>query len=136
MKEVTKIIELQTNDASKKLLFATRYSVQINFTFDLTAKSGDFSGTSHFCVQTDEIEAFCNALMKMHVSLSGSARLGDNDSDGFVNLEMQERGHLKVSGQIGDSHEGHYITFEFLTDQTCIPPFVSDFKALLNNQDN
>src|SRR5215203_5256168 len=104
MKEIASVIELQTNDSTKTLLFATRYLVQINFTFDLTAKSGDFSGTSHFCVRTDEIEAFCNALKKMHASLSGSARLSDNDSDGFVSLEMQESGHLKVCGQVGGSH--------------------------------
>ena len=136
MKEIASVIELQTNDSTKVLLFATRYLVQINFTFALTAKSGDFSGTSHFCVRADEIEAFCNSLLKMYASLSGSARLSDNDSDGYVNLEMQESGHLKVSGQVGGSHEDHFMTFEFRTDQTCIPPFVSDFKALLNERDN
>jgi hypothetical protein len=133
MKEVTRTIGLQTNDSSIKLLFATRYLVQINYTFDLTAKSSDFSGTSHFCVRTDEIEAFCNDLMVMHASFSGSAQLSDNDSDGFVRFQLHDSGHLSVSGQVGGSHEDHYMTFEFLTDQTCIPPFVADFKALLNN---
>src|SRR5829696_1182223 len=119
MKEVTSIIELQTNDSAKKLLFAIYYLVQVNYTFDLTAISSDFSGTSHFCVRDDEIEAFCDALMKMHASLSGSALLSDNDSDGLVRLEMQENGHLKVSGQVGGSHEDHFMNFAFRTDQTC-----------------
>lgn len=136
MKEIANVIELQTNDSTKSLLFATRYLMQTNFTFDLTAKSGGFSGTSHFCVRTDEIETFCNALMKMYSSFSGSARLNDNDSDGYVRFEMQESGQVNVSGQVGGSHQDHFVMFAFLTDQTCIPRFISDFKTLLRHQAN
>lgn len=84
MKEIKDIIELQTHDQAKKLSFATRYLVQINFTFDLSVTSNCFSGSSHFCVRIGEIKAFCNQLTKMHSLLVGSAKLCDNDSDAFV----------------------------------------------------
>ena len=136
MKLLTTVIELQTHDSAKQLLFETRYLVQINFTVDLTVRSGNYSGTSHFCVRTDEIETFCGALLKIHDSLSGSTRLSDNDSDGFVKFEMEESRHLLVSGQVGGSHEDHFLRFKFSSDHTCLLPFVADFKTLLNDQGN
>ena len=67
----------------------------------------------------------------MHSSLSGSSKLSDNDSDGFVEFTISENGRLQVVGQVGGSHEDHFVKFEFQTDQTCIPQFVDDFKKLL-----
>lgn len=131
MKVIKDIVELKTNDSTKKLSFATRYLVQINFTFNLTVNSDGFAGTSHFCVRIDEIEALCNDLIKMHSLVLGSAKLSDNDSDGYVEFTISESGHLRVCGQVGGSHEDHFVKFEFRTDQTCIPQFVDDFKKLL-----
>jgi hypothetical protein len=132
MKGIDYIISLQTNSPTKKLSFSTMYLVQINFTFDLTVISDKFSGTSHFCVRKDEIQTLCNDLTEMYSKLSGSSKLSDNDSDGFVEFVMFENGHLQVNGQIGGSHEDHFMKFLFVTDQTCIPQFVDDFKKLLN----
>ena len=134
MIEIDDIIELQTNTETERLSFATRYLVYENFTFSLTSLSNSFCGTSHFCVRRDEIEKFCNELSKIHSFLTGSARLDDNDSNGFVFFEIEQNGHLNVIGQIGGSHEDHYMKFKFQTDQTCIPKLVRDFKTLLLNQ--
>jgi hypothetical protein len=131
MKEIKDIIELQTHDQAKKLSFATRYLVQINFTFDLSVTSNCFSGSSHFCVRIGEIKAFCNQLTKMHSLLVGSAKLCDNDSDAFVIFTSSDFGRVTVRGQVGGSHEEHFVRFEFQTDQTCISQFVSDFEKLL-----
>src|SRR5687767_9661467 len=99
MKKIQDIIDLETNTPAKKVSFATRYLVEMNFTFDLTIRSNDFSGKSHFCVRRDEIDTFCNDLMKMHSSLTGSSQLNDNDSDSLINFTIHENGHLVVSGQ-------------------------------------
>ncbi|MDB5200484.1 MAG: hypothetical protein JWO92_2447 [Chitinophagaceae bacterium] len=133
MLEINNHIELQTNTKSERLTFATRYLVQLNFTFDLTVLSEGFCGTSHFCIRRDEIESFCSKLTNLHSSLSGSARLDDNDSDAFVEFNIESEGQLHVNGQVGGSHEDHYMVFKFQTDQTCIPNFVQDFKSLLLN---
>ncbi|MGZ5245360.1 MAG: WapI family immunity protein [Bacteroidia bacterium] len=136
MKEITDIIELQTNDIDKKLIFYTRYLVQINFTFDLAVISNGFKGTSHFCVRKDEIESFYNNLYSMHQNLAGISMLQDNDSDGYIKFEFNDFKQLQVSGQIGGSHEDHFMKFSFTTDQTVIPQFVNDFKKLSTNTDS
>jgi hypothetical protein len=134
MKEIDDIIELKTNTETERLSFATRYLVYINFTFDLSVLSDNFSGTSHFCVRRDQLEKMCSDLTNMHLTLSGTTILDDNDSDGFVKYEIEPNGKFNVSGQVGGTHEDHYVKFKFQTDQTCIPPFVQDFKSLLNYQ--
>ena len=132
MIEIDNIIELKTNTKTERLSFATRYLVQINFTFDLTVLSGGFSGTSHFCVRRDQLEKMCVNLTNMKLTLAGTTILDDNDSDGFVEFEIEPNGRLNVNGQIGGTHEENYLNFKFQTDQTCINNFVLDFKSLLN----
>jgi len=134
MKEIDDIIELKTNTKTERLSFATRYLVQINFTFNLKVLSAGFSGTSHFCVRRDQLEKMSADLTNMHLTLSGTTILDDNDSDGFVEFEIESNGRLNVSGQVGGTHEDHFVKFKFQTDQTCIPPFVQDFKSLLKYQ--
>lgn len=134
MKEIDDIIELKTNTDTERLSFATRYLVYINFTFDLTVLSDNFSGTSHFCVRRDQLEKMCSDLTNMHLKLSGTTKLEDNDSDGFVEFEIETNGRLKVSGLVGGTHEDHFLKFKFQTDQTCIPRFVQDFNSLLEYQ--
>ncbi len=131
MIEIDDIIELKTNTETERLSFATRYLVQINFTFDLTVLSEGFSGTSHFCVRRDQIEKMCTDLTNMHSRLSGTTILDDNDSDGFVEFEIEPNGRLNVNGQVGGTHEDHYMKFKFQTDHTCILQFVQDFDTLL-----
>ena len=134
MKEIDDKIELKTNSKTERLSFATRYLVQINFTFELIVLSGGFSGASHFCVRRDQLEIMCVDLTTMHSALSGTTMLDDNDSDGFVQFEIEANGRLNVSGQVGGSHEDHFMKFKFHADQTCIPQFVQDIKSLLKNK--
>jgi hypothetical protein len=134
MKEIDDIIELKTNTETERLSFATRYLVQINFTFDLTVLSDGFSGTSHFCVRRDQLEQMCSDLTNMHLKLFGKTNLEDNDSDGFVEFEIETNGRLNISGQVGGTHEDHFIKFKFQTDQTCINQLVQDFNSLLKYQ--
>jgi len=127
------IITLQTNSSTEFLSFAARYLVGINFTFDLTVLSLGFGGTSDFCVRRDEIETLSSKLSTMYLNLKGKARLEDNDSDAYVEFDMESGGGLFVSGQVGGSYEDHFVRFKFRTDQTCIPQFLTDFKMLLSN---
>lgn len=135
MIEIDDIIELKTNRETERLSFATRYLVQINFTFDLTVLSDGFSGTSHFCVRRDQIENLCADLTNMHFILSGTTILDDNDSDGFVEFEIAPNGQINVSGQVGGSHEQNYLKFSFQTDQTCIESLLIDFHKLLKHEE-
>lgn len=134
MIEIDNRIDLQTNTETERLSFATRYLVGINFTFDLTVRSGNFAGTSHFCVRHDQLEQLCVDLKNMYSTLVGSTILDDNDSDGFVQFEVEPNGRLVIRGQVGGTHEDHFVKFKFHTDQTCIPQFLQDFRSLLNIQ--
>jgi hypothetical protein len=136
MKEIDDIIELNTNDKLKRLSFATKYLVQSNFTFDLTVFSNGFGGTNHFCVKRDQLEKLCADLNEMHSLLSGRTAIEDNDSDAFVEFNIEPNGHLIVRGQVGGSHQDHSVIFKFMTDQTCIPNFTRGFNMLLRNQDD
>ena len=77
----------------------------------------------------------CDDLIRMHSTLFGSTRLEDNDSDAFIEFEIESNGRLIVCGQVGGTHEDHFVRYKFQTDQTCIPYFVNDFKSLLNYKD-
>ena len=128
-------IELKTNRKTEKLSFATRYLVQINFTFDLTVLSESFGGTSHFCVRREQIEKLCADLTEMKERLSGNTKLEDNDSDASVSFQIENLGQVWVFGQVGGSHEDNYVKFKFQTDQSCIEPLIEDFHKLLKYEE-
>ena len=132
---INNIIELKTNRTTERLLFATRYLVQINFTFDLTVLADSFGGTSHFCVRREQIEKFCSDLTLLKDRLSGNTNLEDNDSDASVNIQIERNGEVYVFGQVGGSHEDNYVKFKFPTDQTCIEPLIEDFHKLLKYEE-
>lgn len=100
----------------------------------MTVLSEGFGGTSHFCVRRDEIEIFCSKLSHMYSTRKGLARLSDNDSDGFIEVDIESGGRVFLNGQVGGSHDDHFVRFSFRTDQTCIPKFIMDFNNLLKNK--
>jgi hypothetical protein len=124
-------IIVKTNDDSKKLNFYTKYLVQEHFTFDIFVLSDSFSGKSSFCISKSNILSFINSLKEMNNILSGSAIINDNDSDSFLNFMLEEYGELKIIGQIGGSHNDHFLKFTFKTDQTTIKSMINDFTSLL-----
>ena len=132
---IDNIIELKTNTKSERLSFATRYLVQINFTFDLTVLADNFGGTSHFCVRKDQIEKLCSDLTEMKDRLSGNTILEDNDSDASISFQIERNGEVFVFGQVGGSHEDNYVKFKFQTDQTCIEQLIEDFHKLLKYEE-
>lgn len=134
MIEFKDIIELKTNSETERLSFATRYLVQINFTFDLTVLSNGFGGTSHFCVRRDQLEKMCADLTKMHSTLFGKTVLEDNDSNAFIELEIESTGKVIVTGQVGGTHEDHFVKFKFHSDQTSLDSLIEDFNSLINHR--
>lgn len=136
MIEIDDIIELRTYTETERLLLEARYLVYSNFTFDLKVVSEGFSGTSHFCVRREQLEKMCSDLTNIHSTLTGTTILEDNDSDGFIKFDIENDGKLNVSGQVGGTHEDHFLKFKFQTDQTCIPELIKDFYALLKYEYN
>jgi hypothetical protein len=131
MLETKNIIELKSTDLKDELSFSTRYLVQINFTFDLTVKSDTFLGTAHFCVRKDQIKKLCDDLTKMLSSKYGKTIIDDNDSNAFIEFEINDIGRVFINGQVGGSHEENFMKFKFSTDNIKSGKFVDDFRNLL-----
>jgi hypothetical protein len=131
MLEITDKIELKSTDSKDKVSFATRYLVQINFTFDLTVESNDFKGTSPFCVRKDEIKRLCDDLRKMLPSFTGTTSLEDNDSDAFIQFQINNIGQVFIIGQVGGSHEDNFLRFKFSSDNIATDRFIKDLNNVL-----
>jgi len=134
MLTITDKISLETK-TDDKLVFYTRYLVQLNFTFDLYVVFGKKKGSSHFCVRIDQIQDLCKDLEKMNSNQLRETEILDNDSDAFVNFQIAEKGILLINGQLGVTHEEDFFNFKFKADQTSIPQFVASFNQILQHQD-
>ena len=136
MLEIKDIIELKSANSLDKLSFATRYLVQVNFTFDLAFQNDYFSGTAHFCVRKDEIEKLCAELKLILTSLSGTSKLNDNDSDAFIEFGINTENQVSILGQIGGSHEDNFMQYKFMADIIAINAFINDLNNLLEFVDD
>ena len=66
----------------------------------------------------------------MDQTLSGSATLRPMWESPFIRLALDHRGHIAVSGELGDADQ--HLRFTFDTDQTCLRPLISDLDACLH----
>lgn len=115
----------------KKLIMEYLYTAEDYFTFNIKVQSGEFAGSSHFCISKENILSIVEVLSKMYETLSGCCKINDNDSDAHINLEMDKLGHIHVTGQIGGSHEEHSMKFKYGTDQTVLRGLIQNLKLNL-----
>ncbi|SHL04368.1 hypothetical protein [Desulforamulus aeronauticus] len=115
----------------KKLVIEYLYTVENYFTFNIKVKSGEFTGASNFCISKESIVSVVETLSKMHEQLSGYCEISDSDSDAHITVEMDKLGHMYMTGQIGGSHEEHYMKFKYITDQTVLINLIQILKAFL-----
>lgn len=114
----------------KELRIEHLYTVESYFTFNMKVKSGDFSGASNFCISKELILSTIEKLTEMHKELNGSCEITDSDSDAYITFNMDKLGHMIVYGQIGGSHEEHFMKFKYDTDQTVLEKIILLFKEL------
>jgi len=118
------------NLEGKELIVEHLYTVEDYFTFRIRVKSGDFSGTSNFCISKEALLSIFEKLTKMHKELKGCCEINDSDSDAYITFDMDKFGHMSVYGQIGGSHEDHFMKFKYSTDQTVLEKIIQLFKEL------
>ncbi len=118
------------NADDKKLMIEHLYTVEDYFTLNIKVQSGEFTGASNFCISRENILLFIEELSKMHIQLTGYCEISDSDSDAYINIKMDKLGHMYMSGQIGGSHEEHYMKFKFITDQTVLINLTQVLKEL------
>lgn len=122
---------LLINSEGKELIVEHLYTVEDYFTFNIKIKSGEFAGASNFCIPKDRIISIVETLSDMHKELKGHCEINDSDSDAYIMIEMDKLGHMCIYGQIGGSHEEHFMKFKYTTDQTVLGSLIRLFKALL-----
>jgi hypothetical protein len=104
------------------------YNNEEYYTYKVSIRSGDFSGSTSFCLSKNDMMKFIDTLAKMYSDLSGKCEIHDNDSDSFVSLECCKFGHIIIMGQIGGSYQDHFMKFKYEADQTAIYNLMKAFK--------
>lgn len=115
----------------KELIIEHLYTVEEYFTFTVRVKSGQFAGSSNFCMPKDEIISLIQTLTVMDKELKGICKVRDFDSDASFVIDMDKYGHVNIYGQIGGSYEDNNLKFKCAVDQTIIVRFIQILKSLL-----
>jgi len=124
-------IKLKTNQNDECLEFCNveRFSDGSGFSATLVVRSRGFSAEVPFSFEINPFDKFIVALEEMNHLLHGKARLKPNYEEPFIELELDNLGHLRVRGEMIEySHMPQSLKFEFETDQTCLKPFIHDLK--------
>jgi len=124
-------IVFNSDDNTKTLRISLQYYVDDYFTFIIKVKSGPFAGESSFCMSKKMVIAIIDKLFKMHKDLEGVCKIEDCDSDAYLTIKMEKLGHLFLDGQIGGSHQDHYMKFKYAADQTILLNLIKVFKTAL-----
>ncbi len=121
------------NSGDKKLIIEPLYTVEDYLTFNIKIKSGEFSGTSSFCISKEKIIEFIDSLSEMIDKLTGCCELKDYDSDAYIVFEALHLGHISVHGQIGGSHQDHNIKLKYIIDQTALNNIIKILEKSLSS---
>lgn len=103
----------------------TYYNVMIKI------KSGLFQGEHSFSFYKENVQSMIKILNTMHSELKGILIIRDDESDSHVNLEMGNYGHMQIHGEIGGTHTGNYLCFDYESDHTVLPGLIMFFESLL-----
>ena len=130
-------IELATNDADKLLVLEDieRFSDGSGYMAHLRVHSTWLTFTHKFSFHELRLIDAISNLTKMAKGEPAAAKLmGEWESD-FLQVELNDLGHVYVTGEIG--YEGgpdfQHVSFSFRTDQTVVPPLLRDLTMLLDN---
>lgn len=97
----------------------------------LEVVSSPFSGATQFFFDWPTLEVFVSALEDLFAKLIGEAKLGQQFEEPFFSLRGNGRGTIIVSGLLTVAAEhSQRLEFEFVTDQTALPPLIADLKAV------
>ncbi len=107
------------------------YSIDDYINIKIFIKSNGFSGWNQFCLSKFKIEELLEHLLDFNNLNAGSYKINDFDSDSFINISATSKGRLAFDGQMGGSHNDHYMKFKFNTDQSIINQFIYSLKKII-----
>ena len=124
-------IELQTQATNPALALrgVRRHSDGPSAAYEATliVRSGGFSAERAFFFDEYHLSGFIESLVEMDRAFRGTARLGHQWEDQFIELTVDASGHVLVSGSLVE-HDvpGQRLDFAFRTDQTVLRPLIRD----------
>ena len=113
------------------IIFEYQYIVEDYITFKVRVVSGEFSGTSNFCILESSLRTAIASLSEMYNTLKGFCRMNDFDSDDFISFKMNSLGHMTITGQLGGSYNIPFLKYENHADQTILLDIISNFKSMV-----
>jgi hypothetical protein len=125
--------ELSTHDAAKVLRFdqVEKFADGSGYRADLTVQSATFAAKQTFYFEEAFLVASIAALEAMSERLEGTARLGQQYEEPFIEFAACDHGHVRVSGEILDHTTfGQRLQFAFQTDQTVLGSLVVFLQEL------
>jgi hypothetical protein len=100
------------------------------YTSSLEIRSGRFSCAGH-TFYFDDLDKFTLDLRNAYHHVKGKAWLGDRYEKDFVEVHVQSRGHVSVSGFIVEYDQGRQeLRFAFGCDQTFLPPLLNSLNQV------
>ena len=132
---VADMIELQTYDAAKlvRLSHVEKFGDGSGYRCELTVASNGFSCQRPFFFDDMAVGEAVPALRKMAATLFGKCIIKEQWEDDYLALEVDDMGHVLVSGEIFEHSEfSQRLKFAFRTDQTVLLPFANELQLLLD----
>lgn len=98
----------------------------------LEVRSGWLAASYRLSVEPHPLEVYLAALRKLNDTLTGEAVLKPEWEPQHLRMSGDGLGHILVSGELIE-HGPHrqVVRFAFETDQTCLPPLITAFEALV-----
>jgi len=108
------------------------YTVEGYITFSVRVKAGEFSGATNFCIAESSLREAISAFCEMYKNLKGKCQMNDSDSDDFMCFEMENLGHMTITGQLGGSYNIPFLKYQNRTDQTVLAEIIAKFKSMIS----
>ena len=102
-----------------------------NCSFDIIVKSGVLAGIADGCeYDYKELQKFIVELEDLISFKRNDVTFCEIGYGNTVQFKCDRTGHIKVFGEIQGDAGSHILKFEFMTDQTVFPQFISALKRL------
>lgn len=102
-----------------------------NCSFDIRIVSGMFSGVADGCeYDYKEWRKFVEQLNNLILFKTDKVVLHEIGYGGTINFVGDGLGHIEVSGLVYGNAMSHSLQFEFMTDQTAFPSFLTELQSL------
>ena len=95
-----------------------------NTFFNVKVQSECFAGVARFECNIKDFILFINEIKNLYDFKQNKVSLSDICYGSNIQFEMNRIGHITISGTLYGNAMIHSMTFEFLTDQTAIKPFL------------